>query len=328
MNELILAFWRHAEKHYRHEDGTPTSELNDYKLSLRPLRELYGPTPAADFSPLKLKAVRQRMIDADLCRGVTNQRVGRIVRMFKWAVSEEIAPETTWRSLTTVRGLERGRTEARETEPVKPVADIVVDATLPYVLPPVRAMIQVQRLAGMRPGEACVMRACDIDMSRQRLAIPADPHKTKHKGKSRVIALGPQAQAVVKPFLKLDTQAYLFSPRDGLAEVRAEKRRNRKTKVQPSQQSAGSDSRRGSRASDTPRRPTATRSVPQSRPPTGRGVRPMQGAEARRALRRLQSRGAAALAPPPVAAHARHGGSPAVRPGGCAGRRWVTPRPR
>ena len=61
-------------------------------------------------------------------------------------------------------------------------------------------------------------------------------HKTKHKGKSRVIALGPQAQAVVKPFLKLDTRAYLFSPRDGLAEVRAERRRGRKTKVQPSQQ--------------------------------------------------------------------------------------------
>lgn len=83
VNELILSFWRFAEEHYRHEDGTPTNELTDYRYSLRPLRELYGPTSAADFSPLKLKAVRQRMMGADLCRGVINQRVGRIVRMFK-----------------------------------------------------------------------------------------------------------------------------------------------------------------------------------------------------------------------------------------------------
>src|SRR4051794_15299615 len=39
VNELILAFWRYAEQHYRHPDGTPTSELDDYRLSLRPLRE-------------------------------------------------------------------------------------------------------------------------------------------------------------------------------------------------------------------------------------------------------------------------------------------------
>jgi hypothetical protein len=64
VEELILAFWRYAEQHYRHDDGTATNELNDYRLSLRPLRQLYGTLRAADFSPLKLKAVRQRMIDA------------------------------------------------------------------------------------------------------------------------------------------------------------------------------------------------------------------------------------------------------------------------
>jgi integrase len=235
VNELILAFWRHAEQHYRRGDCSPTSELADYRLSLRPLRELYGTTPAADFSPLKLKAVRQRMIDADLCLGVVNQRAGRVVRVFKWGVSEEMVPESVWRSLTTVRGLERGRTDARETEPVKPVADAVVDATLPHVLPPVRAMIRLQRLTGMRPGEACMMRACDIDMSGPVWLYRPHAHKTAHKGKGRVVALGPQAQAVVRPFLKLDLQAYLFSPRDAMAAKRAAARAARKTKVQPSQ---------------------------------------------------------------------------------------------
>ena len=183
VNELILAFWRHAETHYRREDGTPTSELKEYRRSLTPLRELYGPTPAADFSPLKLKAVRQRMIDAGLRRGVVNQRVGRIVSVFKWGVSEEMAPESAWRSLTTVRGLERGRTVARETEPVRPVADTVVDATLPFARPPVAAMIRLQRLTGARPGEVCAMRACDLDMTGavwlyRPPGIPIEAHRT------------------------------------------------------------------------------------------------------------------------------------------------------
>src|SRR5947209_313700 len=112
----MLAFLQHAEQHYRREDCTPTSELADYKLSLRPLRELYGTLPVADFGPLKLKAVRQKMIDAGLSRGVVNQRVGRIVRAFKWGVGEEMVPESVWRSLTAVRGLEKGRSPARETE--------------------------------------------------------------------------------------------------------------------------------------------------------------------------------------------------------------------
>jgi hypothetical protein len=47
--ELASAFWRHAEQHYRHADGTPTDELHCLKAALRPLKELYGHTRACDF---------------------------------------------------------------------------------------------------------------------------------------------------------------------------------------------------------------------------------------------------------------------------------------
>src|SRR5262249_38232960 len=62
-------------------------------------------------------------------------------------------------------------------------------------------------------------------------------HKTAWRGRVRVIALGPKAQAVVRPFLALDTQAHLFSPARALAERAAGRRARRKTRVQPSQQS-------------------------------------------------------------------------------------------
>jgi integrase len=235
VNELNLAFLRHAESHYRRPDGTVTAEVVNFKLALRHVREVYGTTPAAAFGPLALKAVRQKMVEAGLCRGVVNHRCRRIVRVFKWGVSEELVPESTWRALTTVRGLEQGRTEARETEPVGPIADAVVDATLPLLTAPVRGMVQLQRLTGCRPGEACAMRGCDLDTTGDVWLFRPPHHKTKHRGKARVISLGPRAQAIVKPFLKFETQAYLFSPRDAVAAFREEQRRARKTKVQPSQ---------------------------------------------------------------------------------------------
>src|SRR5262245_32359424 len=64
VNEVILAYWKHVEKYYRHADGTPTSEADNIRLALRPLRTLYGHTSSADFDSLALEAVRDEMIRA------------------------------------------------------------------------------------------------------------------------------------------------------------------------------------------------------------------------------------------------------------------------
>src|SRR5207249_1463949 len=100
-----------------------------------------GSTPAASFGPKRLKAVRDRMVVDNLARGVINQRVGRIVRAFRWAGSEELVPTAVYQSLKTVSGLQRGRTAARETGPVKPVPEAFVDAIRPHVARQVWAMV-------------------------------------------------------------------------------------------------------------------------------------------------------------------------------------------
>jgi hypothetical protein len=142
VNELILAFWtRHDEQHYRHPDGTPTGELGNYRDSLRPFRHLYGTTSAADFGPLALKAVRQTMIDAGLARTTINQRIGRIVRLFKWAVETELVPSTVYQVLRAVRGLQKGRSGAHETSPVRPMPEADVEAIRPFVARHVWAMV-------------------------------------------------------------------------------------------------------------------------------------------------------------------------------------------
>jgi hypothetical protein len=67
VNQLILKFWDHAQRYYV-KNGRPTSEQHNYKAALKPLRLLYGLTPAAQFSPIALKALRQNFISAGLSR--------------------------------------------------------------------------------------------------------------------------------------------------------------------------------------------------------------------------------------------------------------------
>jgi integrase len=235
VNELILAYLRHADSYYR-KNGKPTVEPGNIRLAVRPVRQLYGHTPAREFGPVALKAVRGAMAKADICRSEINRRIGRIVRAFKWAVSEELVPPSVHQALQTVPGLRRGRSDVRESQPVKPVPDAFVDAVRPHVSRQVWAMVELQRLTGMRPGEVCSMRTIDIDTSGQVWTYTPERHKTEHHGRERRVYLGPTAQAILRPWLRAELLAYLFSPAEAMAERRAEMRERRKTRVQPSQQ--------------------------------------------------------------------------------------------
>ena len=65
--------------------------------------------------------------------------------------------------MRSVPGLKRGRSDARESKPVKPVPERTVDATIEYLSPTLAAMVRLQALTGMRGGELVVMRPVDID---------------------------------------------------------------------------------------------------------------------------------------------------------------------
>lgn len=175
------------------------------------------------------------MIKAGISRGYINAAVGRIRRMFRWAVADELAPVAVSQALETVAGLRAGRTDAVESKPVKPVPEAFVDAVQPHVSRQVWGMIQVQLFAGMRPGEVIIMRGCDLNTSGKVWEYTPSTHKTEHHGRRRVVFLGPRAQSIVREFLKTDLSAYLFSPIDAEAERKAAKRAARKTAVQPSQ---------------------------------------------------------------------------------------------
>jgi integrase len=150
-------------------------------------------------------------------------------------VAKEMVPETIYRALSTVSGLQRGRTKARETNPIRPVSLHLVEETLPHLPPTIADLLRLQLRTGARSGELCVMRSCDIDMLGPVWLYRPNHHKTAHRGQGRVIPLGPTSQEIVKRYLKTNLEAFLFSPRDSMAALRMERRATRKTRVQPSQ---------------------------------------------------------------------------------------------
>ena len=234
VNELALQYWRFAKGYYV-KDGRSTGVTPGIKVALRFLRRLYGRTAATAFGPLALEALQMKMVEAGHSRRYINQNISHIKRMFKWGVRRQLTPVTVYQSLLAVPGLKRGRTIAREPEPIGPVSDDVVDATLPHLPPVVADMVRFQRLVGCRPTELCMIRPCDVDTKAEVWCYVPESHKTEHRGRERRIFIGPKGQDVLRPYLLRGHQSYCFSPTESRRRQCARMRANRKTKVQPSQ---------------------------------------------------------------------------------------------
>jgi integrase len=239
VSTVIAAFWQSQQSYY----GADSRELFNYRDALRPLRELFGASPAAAFGPRNLKAVVEEMIHLGWCRTTINRHLSRVKSLFKWAASEELIPPTIYHGLISVSGLRKGRSPAREPDPVRPVPPEIVDATLTKLSPQVRAMVELQLLTGMRPGEVCAMRCGEVDTSAQPWRYRPSAHKTAHHGHDRIVHLGPRAQAVLAPYLTAEAQSQVFRPTDAEAVRHARLRDGRQTPLTPSQRARSSAAR-------------------------------------------------------------------------------------
>ncbi len=210
--ELMADYLDHAKQYYTDADGKITRSYDRCVETAKILNELYGDTPVADFSPAKFKAFRKKLVDRGRCRSSANHLLVVARRIFKWGAAEEIVPE-----------------------PVEAVDDAVVDETLKYLPPILATMVEVQRLTGMRPGEVCSLRPIDLDRSDGVWLYSPHDHKTKWRGKKRLVPVGPLAQTLLLPYLDRDSEAYCFSPRERIEQFREAQRTARQSKVPPSQ---------------------------------------------------------------------------------------------
>ncbi|MEN8127075.1 MAG: site-specific integrase [Planctomycetota bacterium] len=228
--DLVRAYMAFVKEYYVDPAGTNTSEAGYIERTLKVLLDCFPSLPVDEFGPLRLKEVREVMIDKKWCRNQINHRIGAIRRMFKWAVSEQFVSPMILHGLQAVTGLKRGRTRAKENKRVLPVDEKHVYAVLAHTTPVVAAMIELQLLTGMRPGEMVAMRPCDIDRSDDKIwhYFP-EKHKNQYRGIERIVSIGPRGQELLRPFLLRLETAFCFSPAEAEKQRRQKASRERKT---------------------------------------------------------------------------------------------------
>lgn len=189
----LVAWWRDYARDYYPAISKQPVHI-DY--AVRALEELFGSRPAAEFSPVDLKAVRKLLISRGQCRKTVNVRAKQIQFVFKQAVSECLIDQSVWQALVSVQPIGRDRENAIDYEPALPVGLAVFEQTLKHTAPIHAAALRVQLLTGMRSGELLTMRPQDVDISQRHWIYQIADHKTKKH-------IGPKLIGIPEPAAKI-----------------------------------------------------------------------------------------------------------------------------
>lgn len=214
LNRLCILFLEHCDAYYV-KNGEPTSEVSVIRIALREVVAVCGKLPVSQFSPLRLKAVRERMISHGWKRKSINQQIRRIVRMLKWGVENELVPAAVADACGHVKGLAKGRSAATESEPVKPVPFADMVAVKRHLRAVVWDMIRLQYRTGMRPGEVRTLTVADLNLAGDVWEYVPASHKTEHHDRERRIYIGPKAQVILRRHMTADRERYVFESSPG-----------------------------------------------------------------------------------------------------------------
>lgn len=212
IDELLLPYLDWATRYYS-DNGRPSKEFAGVKSAAKMLSDFAGETEGRLFGPRMLIALQSHLVRAGHARPYVNKQVARVKRFFRWCCEQERLPAEHWHKLVCVRGLEVGRTEAREPDAIEPVPREVVEQTIPYLQPIIAAMVQVQMLCGMRPQDVCNMRGIDVAEHEPIWIYEVPKHKNAWRGHSLIKAIPRAAQAILKPYMPDDLDKHVFSPR-------------------------------------------------------------------------------------------------------------------
>ncbi len=216
--EFICAEYLDHSKAENDRPGQRDNKQHNHNCNMvKRLLKHFAGTPAACFGPKALKTFMRHQ-ESELCRSFVNDQKRRVVRMFRWAASEELIPPQVHQALLSVEGLRRGRTAARETEKVRPVPWSDVEATLPQMHSTLRSMVMLHWYTGLRPSELVDMRWEEIDRSSETWVYSPNTHKNAWRGDSAARPIGPKGREVLTNHRSGLASGPMFNPSDGYRE--------------------------------------------------------------------------------------------------------------
>ena len=214
--DLLSAYLNHANTEYR------TRESANLASSLGKLIRFAGEHPADQFRSRSLQAYRDQLVagtlsDRELSRPYVNRLIDHVRRCWRWAVSMELVASESLESLRSVSALRKGRTDAPDLDPVRPVTRELIAAVIPHLSPGIKAIVELLRLTGARTGEIRTMRNREIDVTRDVWLYRPAMHKSAAHGHQRITPLDDDAQRVILPLYSpfLLDDYVIASPRGG-----------------------------------------------------------------------------------------------------------------
>lgn len=204
VTDIAELYAEHCEATFPATMTNHTAECN--MLAVRELIFAPGPTgnigdlPIARIGPKVIQAfvdhmtARKTKAGGHLSRRTVNDRLGRVKGFFKWAVANEYAPPEVYMGIQAVPSVRRGRSQAVDNPPRRPVDWRDVEPVFDELAPHLRPLLWLQWYTGARSGS--VVQACpgqfspDPDIPAIMLWRPR--HKTEHVVDDLVIPIGPR----------------------------------------------------------------------------------------------------------------------------------------
>ena len=177
---LLDAYHEHATRYYRDADG-PTSTMHEIRVVIR-VRGVVRHSPRRGVHAAEDEEQRCKGWVVAECSRRSQPAVGHRQADHKWAASENSSRVGASRHFCR-RWAEAWTThDGAEMEPVEPVDDAVVDATLPHLSRFIRGMVEVgdSRRHATRRG-ICSLRRSDIDTGGDIWLYRPPKHKNTHR---------------------------------------------------------------------------------------------------------------------------------------------------
>ena len=170
------------------------------KYAMLALTEKHAGLNAIEFGPKALKRIRSMLVDQQYAHSEVNARVNKIRSAFKWAVSEELIPESVWGALKSLPPLRRG--EARINTPRVAACPEAVEITIKKLHDMGNSgaahLIQFLRWTGCRPSEGCGLTIGSLELDNSPAIVRLREHKTAQLNGERIIPLNEMAVEAIQ----------------------------------------------------------------------------------------------------------------------------------
>lgn len=217
IRRLAANYLRHLRNHEPTEDGRFRRYL-EVRLVMRFLCDELEHADASKLTAEMLENVRLKLVRRGLARSTIRSRMNIIEAAIRRAAKSGLIPKACRAELEDIDPLPKRMRGLNEGRKVPPVAEAIVNATLPHLNSVLQTMVRLQLLSGARPGEVCIMRPIDLETTGRVWFYRPPHHKTDYRGKERIVPIGPAAQALIGPYLAgRPVTKYLFSPEEAEA---------------------------------------------------------------------------------------------------------------